>query len=96
MKSVYTESALQTQLKYFDSLFDVTHAIKQQRRSARSPAQDSISIEKEIKEITLDVGDEDMKAFQVLHGFSSQSLSKSGYNWVGAKFFQTLFGANRQ
>lgn len=96
MKSVYTESALQTQLKYFDSLFDVSHAIKQQRRSVRSPAQDLISIEKEIKEITLDVGDEDMKAFQVLHGFSSHSLSKSGYNWVGAQFFQTLFGVNRQ
>ena len=98
MKSVYTESALQTQLKYFDSLFDVTHAIKQQRqrRSGRSTAQDSITIEKEIKEISSDVGDEDMKAFRVLHGFSSHSLSKSGYNWVGPQFFQTLFGANRQ
>ena len=98
MKSVYTESALQTQLKYFDSLFDVTHAIKQQRqrRSGRSTAQDSITVEKEIKEISLDVGDEDMKAFRVLHGFSSHSLSKSGYNWVGPQFFQTLFGANRQ
>jgi hypothetical protein len=37
-----------------------------------------------------------MKAFRVLHGFSSHSLSKSGYNWVGPQFFQTLFGANRQ
>ena len=85
MKSVYTESALRTQLKYFDSLFDIAHGIKQQRqrRSGRSTAQDPISIEKEIKEIALDVGDEDMKAFRVLHGFSSHSLSKSGYNWVG-------------
>ncbi len=59
-------------------------------------AQESISIKKEIKEITLDVGDEDMKAFRVLHGFSSHSLSKSSYNWVGPQFFHTLFGTNRQ
>ena len=98
MKAVYTESALQTQLKYFDSLFNVAHPIKQQRqrRSRRPMAQESILIKKEIKEITLDVGDEDIKAFRVLHGFSSHSLSKTGYNWVGPQFFQTFFGANRQ
>jgi hypothetical protein len=58
--------------------------------------RDTISIEKEIKEITLDVGDEDMKAFQVLHGLSSHFLSKSGYHWVSPQFFQTLFGANNR
>jgi hypothetical protein len=86
------------QLKYFDSLFVITHAIKQQRRrwSARLTAQDLISIKKEIKEITLDVGDEDMKAFWVLHGFSSHLLSKSSYNWVGPQFFQAPFAANSQ
>ena len=94
MKSMYTESTLQTQLKYFDSLFDITHVIKQQRRSVKTvAAQDSITTEKLIKEITLDVGDEDMKAFQVLHSFTSQALSKSGYNFVGVEFFQNLFGA---
>ena len=58
--------------------------------------QELILIKKEIKEITLGIGDEDTKAFRVLHGFSSHFLSKSGYNWVGHQFFQTLFGANRQ
>jgi DNA polymerase alpha subunit A len=48
MKSVYMELALQMQLKYFDSLFDVAHVIKQQpqRRSGKSMAQELISIEK--------------------------------------------------
>ena len=77
-----------------DALFDVTHVIKQQRRLAKTvAAQDSISTEKLVKEITLDVGGKDMKAFQVLRGFSSQALSKSGYNFVGAEFFQNLFGS---
>ncbi len=58
--------------------------------------QELILIKKEIKEITLGIGDEDTKAFRVLHGFSSHLLSKSDYNWVSPQFFRTLFGANRQ
>jgi DNA polymerase alpha subunit A len=48
MKSVYTELTLQTQFKYFNSLFNVGHAIKQQRqrRYGRSTTQESILIKK--------------------------------------------------
>mmetsp|Transcript_8937 Transcript_8937/g.20092 ORF Transcript_8937/g.20092 Transcript_8937/m.20092 type:complete len:1678 (-) Transcript_8937:137-5170(-) len=89
MKSVYTESALQTQLKYFDSLFDIAHACKQLKKSSTP----SILTE---KEITKSLAKEDKEAFQLLHGFASHSLNKSGYNFVSGNFFQNLFGVNRQ
>ncbi|KAL7539084.1 hypothetical protein ACHAXR_009011, partial [Thalassiosira sp. AJA248-18] len=84
MKTVYTESALQTQLKYFDSLFDMTHACKQLQKSQ------TVSLTE--KEVIKSLAKEDKEAFQLLHGFSSHTLNKSGYNWVSGQFFQTLFG----
>jgi DNA polymerase alpha subunit A len=89
LKTVYTESALQTQLKYFNSLFDISHALKQHRKS---PHASTITE----KEITESIGAKDKEAFQLLHGYSSHSLNKSGYNWVSGQFFQTLFGLQRQ
>ena len=83
MKTVFTESALQTQLKYFDSLFDMTHALKQLKRSSSSMTE---------KEVTKSISGADKDAFQMMHGFSSHALNQSGYNWVSGGFFQTLFG----
>lgn len=48
------------------------------------------------KEITESIGAKDKEAFQLLHGYSSHALNKSGYNWVSGQFFQTLFGLQRQ
>jgi DNA polymerase alpha subunit A len=89
LKTVYTESALQTQLKYFTSLFDISHAMKQHRKSPQSSTITE-------KEITESIGAKDKEAFQLLHGYSSHALNKSGYNWVSGQFFQTLFGLQRQ
>ena len=86
MKTVYTESMLQTQLKYFDSLFDITHACKQLEKTQTSITE---------KEVTKSLAKEDKEAFQLLQGFSSHSLNKSGYNWVSGQFFQSLFGMSR-
>merc|ERR1712087_952456 len=71
MRTVYTESALQTQLKYFDSLFDINHAFKQLKKSPQQTAASSLTE----KEITKSLAKEDMDAFRLLHGFSSQSLN---------------------
>mmetsp|Transcript_9013 Transcript_9013/g.19030 ORF Transcript_9013/g.19030 Transcript_9013/m.19030 type:complete len:1210 (+) Transcript_9013:3-3632(+) len=90
MKTVYTESSLQTQLKYFDSLFDITHAFKQLDKLPKTSA----SLTE--KEIMKSLAKEDKEAFQLLHGVSSHSLDKSGYNWVDGQFFQKLFGMSRR
>jgi len=84
MKTVYTESMLQTQLKYFDSLFDMSHALKQLKKSPSTMTE---------KEIVKSIGSEDKSAFQMMHGFSGHALNQSGYNFVSGQFFQTLFGA---
>lgn len=83
MRTVYTESSLQTQLKYLDSLFDMTHAKKQLEGSGSTITE---------KEVDKSISREDKDAFAMLHGFSGHSLNKSGYNWVSGSFFQTLFG----
>ena len=83
MKLVYSESALQTQLKYLDSLFDIEHACKQLSKSKATVTE---------KEVLKNLRKDDKSAFKLLHGFTSDSLNKSGYNWVTNQFFQTLFG----
>ncbi|KAL9187656.1 hypothetical protein ACHAXT_006034 [Thalassiosira profunda] len=85
MKTVYTESALQAQLKYYDSLFDLDHACKQLRMAPGALSE---------KEVVKSLANEDKEAFQLLHGFSSHSLNKSGYNWVSGQFFRALFGGH--
>lgn len=85
LKTVYTESALQTQLKFFNTLFDISHTLKQHKKS---PHASNIT-EKEIAE---SIGAIDKEVFQLLHGYSSHSLNKSGYNWVSGQFFQNRFG----
>ena len=87
MKLVFSESALQTQLKYLDSLFDIEHACKQLSKSKTSVTE---------KEVQNNLRKDDKNAFKLLHGFTSESLNKSGYNWVTNQFFQTLFGGIRQ
>ncbi|KAL7483193.1 hypothetical protein ACHAW6_008862 [Cyclotella cf. meneghiniana] len=78
MKSVYTESTLNTQLKYFDSLFDVDHACKKYMESDSSLTE---------KEFMRSVVDKDV--FELMHSCSSHSLRKSRYNWVDMRSFAT-------
>eukprot|EP00985_Skeletonema_marinoi_P027904 scaffold23518_cov225-Skeletonema_marinoi.AAC.19 len=86
MKLVYSESTLQTQLKYFDSLFDIEHACKQLSKAKATITE---------KEVLKNLRKDDKSTFKLLHGFTSDSLNKSGYNWVTNQFFQTLFGGIR-
>ncbi len=86
MKSAYTESDLQTQLKYLDSLVDLEHAIKQIEKDNSKISQ---------KDMSTSLSSEDKQSFRILHGFSSCNLNKSGYNWVTPNFFKHLFG-NRE
>ncbi|KAL7526294.1 hypothetical protein ACHAWF_001715 [Thalassiosira exigua] len=78
LAAVYTEAMLQTQLKYFDSLFDVEYALKQLEMSGGSSATE--------KAVMRSLAKEDRQAFELLRGFSSCSLDKSGYNWGPLRF----------
>lgn len=86
MKTVYDEAALQTQIKYFDSLFDVDHACKQQLKA------NALLTEKEFMRNV-----HDKEAFKILHNLSSRSLKRNGYNWIHMDHFCTpIFAVNRQ
>lgn len=86
MKTVYDEKALQTQIKYFDSLFDIDHACKQHLKSNALLTE---------KEFMRSVQDKDV--FQLIHSLSSRSLKKNGYNWVSMpSLCQPLFGVHKQ
>jgi len=86
MKSAYAESALHTQLKYFDSLLDLDHAIKQNEKANAMISQ---------KDIEASLSSEDKKSFRILQDFSSCNLNKSGYNWVTVNFFKNLFDTRK-
>lgn len=86
MKTVYDEASLQTQIKYFDSLFDIDHACKQHLKS------NSYLTEKEFMRNV-----EDKDVFRLLHGISSGALNKNAYNWVQmGPVCQSVFGATKQ
>lgn len=86
MKTVYDEAALQTQVKYFDSLFDIGHACKQLLKA------NALLTEKE-----LDRNVQDKEAFQILHSQSSRALKRNGYNWVHMqKFCTPIFAVHDQ
>lgn len=83
LKAIHNESWLQTQLKYLDSLFDISHAKKRMLSSCPSLTEGRIG----------DILSKDDKdALALMRGFLCHSLNKSGYNWVNSEFFQTLFG----
>ena len=86
VKTVYDEGSLQTQLKYFDSLFDIDHARKQHMKS------DALLTE---KEFLRNVQDKDV--FKLLHDNSSNSLKNNAYNWVDMESFcQKVFIVHKQ
>jgi DNA polymerase alpha subunit A len=82
MKTVYDEASLQTQIKYFDSLFDISHACKQHLKS------DAFMTE---KEFTRNV--QDKEVFQVIHMLTTDLLKKNAYNWVNMQHFCQILSA---
>lgn len=77
IKSVCSELALQTQLEYFDSLFDIDHAsgmLNTACWTTTSPTENEALRDKWRKRTSCRV---EREVFQLLRGFSSHSLNKN-------------------
>lgn len=85
MKSKYSESQIYTQLKYFDTLFDVEHACEQFENFHERGTK---------KELIKRIAPLDKETFTHLHDLTQGFLKMSAYNWVDPKIWNTLFNSS--
>ena len=78
MHSVVSERALYTQLKYLDSLFDISHAVEQRSKTPKLELLNAIS-------------KQDTVCFEELHATATHYLRGSAYNWIEPSLWRSLF-----
>jgi len=84
LKPKYTEAALYTQLKYYDSMFDVDHACNQLERSQM--------LHGSIKDMKNNIPDSDQQILSRLRATTRCQLELSAYNFVEPRVWASLFG----
>lgn len=84
MHPTFSERSLHTQLKYLDSLFDISHACDQleQKKSTLMTKPEMLKM----------VSKYDKESMGELHEHANKYLKGSAFNWIGPSFFQSLFG----
>jgi DNA polymerase alpha subunit A len=90
LKPKYSDFMLYTQLKYFDTLFDTNHALRQIIKSGQNKFVSRKEILKEASMSAATGGDVDI--MNLLHDVTQAHLSLNAYNWVEPSIWQTLFG----
>ena len=85
MTSMVTERSIQTQLKYFECLFDVEHVTKQLVDSK----QNFGSNQKELKSM---IARTDKMMGRELCKISKEHMSECSYNWIAPSFWKQVFG----
>jgi len=83
LRAKYGEAAFHTQLKYYDTLFDVNHACEQLTKQ-----EEGCDVKRLIKDISV----HDKCQFEVMKLVTKHALSGSAYNWVSPNLWGTLFG----
>ena len=83
MKQEYDDSALHTQLKYLESLFDVDKAVKKIAERSEMPVSPAMleSLPKDHIEI-----------FRLLNKHMSFAIENNAFNWIRPSLWSTLFG----
>ncbi|CAB9498953.1 DNA polymerase alpha catalytic subunit (Fragment) [Seminavis robusta] len=84
MKSVCTERAVHTQLKYLETLFDIEHACEQKKTFGKA------------RDLQKNLSREGKVVFEELHKRSQQYLSVSAFNWVSPSFWQSMIAGGAQ
>jgi len=85
MTSMVSERSLQTQLKYFECLFDVDHATKQLVDNKQNFGSNQ-------KELASMISRTDKLMAKELHIVSKQNIADCSYNWIAPSFWQQVFG----
>jgi DNA polymerase alpha subunit A len=84
MTSMVKERSLQTQLKYFQCLFDVDHVCQQ--LAAKEMYGTKVDLEKCILKSNRVIAEE-------LGKIAKENVDECAYNWIAPSFWQSMFGA---
>ena len=93
MKPVYSAQALDTQMKYFKSLFDISHCYKQYKNACISSNNNSFLSLSEVKKA---LSGDDQAVADAICARLSVTMAKSAYNMVDKHFFRRLFMQQQQ
>lgn len=84
MSAMVTERALQTQLKYFECLFDTGHVCEQ--LASKGVYGSKHDIEKSISKVDRVISDH-------VASMAKESVEECSYNWISPSFWESMFGA---
>lgn len=85
MISMVTERSLQTQLKYFECLFNVDHVTQQLVNNKQNFGSNQ-------KELGKMISRTDKMMARELCKMSKENMSECSYNWIAPSFWQQVFG----
>jgi len=85
MTSMVSERSLQTQLKYFECLFDVDHVTKQLVDKKHNFGSNQ-------KELVSMIARTDKMMARELCTISKENMTECSYNWIAPSFWQQVFG----
>jgi DNA polymerase alpha subunit A len=88
MSSMVTERAIQTQLKYFECLWNVDHVTKQLADDKMNNFGTQQDLEKMISKT-------DKRIAMELYKIAKKNVEECSYNWIAPSFWQSVFGAIR-
>lgn len=84
MAPIVNERSLQTQLKYFECLFDIRHVCSQ------LAAKEVYGTEGELQKY---LSKTDRSISNEICEMAKQNVKECGYNWIAPSFWQSMFGA---
>ncbi|KAG7347959.1 B family DNA polymerase [Nitzschia inconspicua] len=84
MSSKVSEHALQTQLKYFECLWNIDHVTQQ--------LSDTVVLGTK-QELTSMISKTDKKIAAHLHQAANEFVQDCAYNWIAPSFWQSIFGS---
>jgi DNA polymerase alpha subunit A len=84
LHAVVSERSLYTQMKYLDTLFDISHAVEQRRKANHQSDVPKAELLKTISK-------HDKLCLDELHKSAHRYIDGSAYNWIEASLWQRLF-----
>jgi len=84
---VFTERMLHNQLKYIDTLFDVSHACDQLEKDEQHGSKN---------ELMKSIAKHDKVAMEELHQMADKYLNGNAFNWIAPTLWSSLFGSALQ
>ena len=88
MTSMVSERSIQTQLKYFECLFDVDHVTKQLVDGKQNFGSNQ-------KELVSMIARTDKMMARELCKISRENMAECSYNWIAPSFWKSVFGGVR-